>query len=212
MRHPDITLEKIHRQVAGSPILAVAHRARHGLPPELGDHGPVKVLRRGAMQAMVDRWIEDDAQVACGRNATRRMVNLLWRVAHGWSAPLVEGERLIVLFNDRGRGVYNGTMLKVLAVTGETEHGWSVDVEDDGGQRRKLSVWRQALGGGKWTSEEKPSDHVVVDFAYAITVHKSQGGEWPRFAVIDEEAHAWDHARWRYTAFTRAKEQLFIHL
>lgn len=212
MRDPQIRLEQIHRQCAGSPILAVAHAARNGIAPTLGDDGVVTVTQRGSLQAMVERWIRDDVQVACGRNRTRIAINMYWRIAMGYRARVVEGEKLIVLFNDRGRGVYNGTMLTVRAVKAETEHGWTVDVEDDGGQLKTFSIWNRAIGGGEWKSEEKPSDHVVVDYAYAITVHKSQGGSWKKFAVVDEVAHGWDHARWRYTALTRAEQRLWVHL
>ena len=48
------------------------------------------------------------------------------------------------------------------------------------------------------------------DFAYAVTVHKAQGSEWGKVAVI-EEGFPFDreeHSRWLYTACTRAAEQL----
>jgi exodeoxyribonuclease-5 len=53
-----------------------------------------------------------------------------------------------------------------------------------------------------------------VKFAYAITCHKSQGGQWP-FVVVDqgyitEEMHTVELNRWFYTAFTRAQKELFL--
>lgn len=53
-----------------------------------------------------------------------------------------------------------------------------------------------------------------VKFAYALTCHKSQGGQWPAVFVdqgylnIDELDK--DYVRWLYTAVTRATEQLFM--
>jgi ATP-dependent exoDNAse (exonuclease V) alpha subunit len=52
-----------------------------------------------------------------------------------------------------------------------------------------------------------------VKFSYAITCHKSQGGQWDTVFVeqpylpngIDK-----DHLRWLYTAITRAKEKLYL--
>jgi len=48
-------------------------------------------------------------------------------------------------------------------------------------------------------------------FAYAITVHKSQGSEWRRVFVITHQSHAKMCSReLMYTAMTRAKEELFL--
>jgi exodeoxyribonuclease-5 len=53
-----------------------------------------------------------------------------------------------------------------------------------------------------------------VKFAYAITGHKAQGGQWERVFV----EHPWrpdntidlDYLRWLYTAITRAKERVYL--
>ncbi|MCX7817860.1 MAG: AAA family ATPase [Kiritimatiellae bacterium] len=50
-----------------------------------------------------------------------------------------------------------------------------------------------------------------VKYAYALTAHKAQGGEWPR--VLVDMATVWHPAtatwfRWAYTAVTRAREEL----
>ena len=55
---------------------------------------------------------------------------------------------------------------------------------------------------------------VQVKFAYAITCHKAQGGQWKAVFVDralfgDEEMMA-DMLRWLYTAFTRATERLYL--
>ena len=50
-----------------------------------------------------------------------------------------------------------------------------------------------------------------VKFAYAITCHKSQGGQWHTVFVeqpIKANFQSQDSLRWLYTAVTRAKEQL----
>ena len=52
-----------------------------------------------------------------------------------------------------------------------------------------------------------------VKFSYAITCHKSQGGQWNTVFVeqpylpkgIDKE-----YLRWLYTAITRAQERLYL--
>jgi exodeoxyribonuclease-5 len=53
-----------------------------------------------------------------------------------------------------------------------------------------------------------------VKFAYAVTCHKSQGGQW-RSVFLDQgyftdEMLSIDYLRWLYTAFTRASEHLYL--
>ncbi|MCH7494505.1 MAG: ATP-binding domain-containing protein, partial [Candidatus Marinimicrobia bacterium] len=53
-----------------------------------------------------------------------------------------------------------------------------------------------------------------VKFAYALTCHKSQGGQWP--AVFVDQGYLTDdmvdreYLRWLYTAVTRATEELYL--
>lgn len=49
-------------------------------------------------------------------------------------------------------------------------------------------------------------------YAYAITVHKSQGSEWNKVLVMEESfpRDKTEHARWLYTACTRAAEKLVV--
>ncbi len=55
---------------------------------------------------------------------------------------------------------------------------------------------------------------VQVKFAYAITCHKAQGGQWKAVfvdrALFGDEPMTADMLRWLYTAFTRATERLYI--
>ena len=55
---------------------------------------------------------------------------------------------------------------------------------------------------------------IQVKFAYAITCHKSQGGQWPAVIVdqgyLTEEMLDVSLLRWFYTAFTRAQQELYL--
>ena len=53
-----------------------------------------------------------------------------------------------------------------------------------------------------------------VKFAYAVTCHKAQGGQWAHVYLdqgymTDDMLNA-DYVHWLYTAFTRATDQLFL--
>ncbi|RMG82088.1 MAG: ATP-dependent endonuclease [Bacteroidetes bacterium] len=53
-----------------------------------------------------------------------------------------------------------------------------------------------------------------IKFSYAITTHKSQGGQWDAVFIdqgyITEEQINTDYYRWLYTAVTRAKQKLYF--
>jgi exodeoxyribonuclease-5 len=53
-----------------------------------------------------------------------------------------------------------------------------------------------------------------VKFAYAVTCHKSQGGQWDAVFVdqgyLTEEMINVEYLRWLYTAITRAKKELYL--
>jgi ATP-dependent exoDNAse (exonuclease V) alpha subunit len=51
-------------------------------------------------------------------------------------------------------------------------------------------------------------DRLPFDYSYAVTCHKAQGGEWAHVLVIEQRVGTWDHARWAYTAASRARGRL----
>ncbi|MBP1840851.1 ATP-dependent DNA helicase [Formosa algae] len=77
------------------------------------------------------------------------------------------------------------------------------DYEDEGSNYKKFTK----------VKANKYFNSLQVKFSYAITCHKSQGGQWNTVFVeqpylpngIDK-----DYLRWLYTAVTRAKEKLYL--
>jgi len=53
-----------------------------------------------------------------------------------------------------------------------------------------------------------------VKFAYALTCHKTQGGQWEQVFIdqgfIKEEMLDREYMRWLYTAITRATKKVFL--
>ncbi len=53
-----------------------------------------------------------------------------------------------------------------------------------------------------------------VKYAYAITVHKAQGGQWEKVVVAFEPQYSGieikDYIRWTYTAISRAEKSLYV--
>ena len=63
------------------------------------------------------------------------------------------------------------------------------------------------------TKQNKYFNALQVKFSYAITCHKSQGGQWK--TVFVEQPYlpngvSKDYLRWLYTAMTRAEEKLYL--
>ena len=77
---------------------------------------------------------------------------------------------------------------------------------------KKCIDWRVAYQLGKL--KPKIGDIVPKEFAfaYAITCHKAQGSEWEKVLVVEEgfPFAKEEHARWLYTACTRASEKLVL--
>lgn len=53
-----------------------------------------------------------------------------------------------------------------------------------------------------------------LKYAYAVTCHKAQGGQWPRVFVdqgyVAEDMKDISYLRWLYTAFTRTTDRLYL--
>lgn len=101
------------------------------------------------------------------------------------------GDRVIHTKNDYELGVFNG------------EVGDVVDANS-----KALSV--------KYPDRSYPVEYSraqarVLQLAYTLTIHKSQGSEWPRVIVVAHSTHTFMLTRQLlYTAVTRAKEGVFV--
>lgn len=73
------------------------------------------------------------------------------------------------------------------------------------------------------TNKKKRAEHIAKDeffnalqvkFAYAVTCHKAQGGQWKSVFLdqgyFNEDMMSLDYLRWLYTAFTRATDKLYL--
>ena len=73
----------------------------------------------------------------------------------------------------------------------------------------EVSNYKRFLG----VKNNKFFNALQVKFSYAITCHKSQGGQWNTIFVEQPylpEGPDRDYIRWLYTAVTRAKEKLYL--
>lgn len=76
----------------------------------------------------------------------------------------------------------------------------------------------QHIKGKKHKTDAVKEDHffnaLQVKYAYAVTCHKAQGGQWKHVYVdqgyVTEERINRDYYRWLYTAVTRSESQLYL--
>lgn len=94
------------------------------------------------------------------------------------------------------------------ALTREESERLFQAVQEDYGD---ITVKRERM---KKIKEDTWYNALQVKYAYAVTCHKAQGGQWQRVFVdqgyMTEEMLTPDYYRWLYTAFTRATEVLYL--
>lgn len=109
------------------------------------------------------------------------------------SGPIREGDRVIQTKNDYTLDVFNGDIGDVVSI----EKGKVVvSMQDDKGPREVA-----------YTLEQTNSLYL----AYALTIHRSQGSEWPWIVCVVHSTHTFMLTRQLlYTAITRAREGVVI--
>lgn len=73
--------------------------------------------------------------------------------------------------------------------------------------RNRRDLWKEVMKSPYYNA-------LQVRFAYAVTCHKAQGGQWKRVFIdpgnVSDEQLGEDFYRWFYTALTRAQEKVFL--
>ena len=209
---PNAILETIHRQAADSSILRFAHAIRNDEKFTDWDDA-CRVVRGSSISA---EFLATGDVVLTGRNETRRGLNRNLRRHHGFSGVMPQqGELLMCLRNDHGRGLINGVPGRMLADVEETWDGdYLIDLAYEDTIMRRVPIdpfHFKVYQDPKMNRRQHPPHDAQFDFGYAITCHKAQGSEWPTVMVWDDKMRPNDveaRRRWIYTAATRASEKL----
>ncbi|MEV5890612.1 SF1B family DNA helicase RecD2 [Nonomuraea fuscirosea] len=213
---PRVQLTHVFRQAGGSGIIDAAHRIKAGrLPATPGGGGfwfeelddPEQVARRVAHLAMVaiprKQNVEPgQVQVLCpmrkgdtGATALGRLIQDQLNPAaddkpEHWSGSSVfrVGDRVMPIRNNYDKGVFNGETATVTAVVREER---VVELRTDDGESVSYSF-------------DELDD---LTHAYAISVHRSQGSEYPFVVapIVAESGGVMLRRKLLYTLVTRAK-------
>lgn len=210
MLEPDVRLEELHRNAG--PIAKFAEMLRKGAVARDWrlENGatPVDVREKVPQQAL-----NDADQIICAFNRTRVALN---KAIVGRKEPR-EGDRIICLDNDAEVGVFNGQQGRLQWIdTREKTLGFLptefTPAADDGSVPGEIIVRYDPDAWNNPKREKKKQQRrmrVGFDFGYAITCHKAQGDQWGKVVVIEQRYDdLWDHARWAYTAASRAVDSL----
>ncbi len=240
---PTFKLEKIHRQAEDNPIIFLSKLVReNGKLPRQGIWSP-NVFKLPWRHPKCNELFQNinfdkDVIVLCGFNKTRVKLNnmIRRRLGYTYNSPYV-GEKLICLKNNKDKGVMNGqigTLMDSVFITPDLSKmtinldGYGVyngivtlksfgkaiidfnEISKDMFLNKK-NKFRYMLK--KKENKEKIDSLDFFEFAYCISVHKSQGSEWENVVVVDENFGFGDrnqYAKWLYTAITRSRSKLFL--
>ena len=215
----DSVLEKVMRQALDNPIIRLSMDIRNSgfcNPEKYSDCSEVRIVNKNDLP--VEEWLKVD-QVLTGSNYLRRRINRFFRKQLGYEEQTpMEGEKLICLKNDfENYGLINGVPASCTQSAFVDEDGElraSVLFEDELKSELVLYThpfeahYRQNAQEEPWAMRRSLAE---FDWAYAITVHKSQGSEWRNVLLADDgffSRNFGDRKKWLYTAITRAKENL----
>jgi exodeoxyribonuclease V alpha subunit len=214
---PVVALTEIFRQAAESRIVTGAHRINRGQLPEFPEEGDksadlyfIEAEETGKALGVISKMISesipqrlgfnpiDDIQILTpmqkgelgARNLNRVMQALLnphGRETERFGTVFREGDRVMQTENDYDKEVFNGDLGRIAAID-EEQREIIVQIDD----RRVKYEFREL-------------DELA--HAYAVTIHKSQGSEYPCVIIPVHTQHFVMLQRsLLYTAVTRAKK------
>jgi exodeoxyribonuclease-5 len=231
MQEADITLEKIHRQAEGNPIIALAHRARLEGKIDVGDYSSTvrkftyathDAAEIGELTNHLFSRIHDDTLILCGRNKTRVDLNRGIRQLLDRESPEPEyGDKVVCLKNiyeNFYQPIYNGMTGTIHSIEPHKEHWYNASIEfPDEGRTYYGALCKAQFNSPTIVENVKGINFKDIgarfDFGYALTVHKAQGSQARTVVLFEERFIKSDDEQWRrwlYTAITRARENLYI--
>lgn len=217
---PAVQLERVFRQAAESDIVANAHRIRHGERPVLARaEALLRISDCVFVPAAPDRLAETAADWAaqhlpqalgCAASDVQAVAPLV-RVAQVLNSRLQA--RLNPANADRPERPHGALALRLGDRVIQTRNNYTLDVFN-GDTGRIVQVESSGLqvdfGDGRVVTYT-PDDLLDLEHAYCLTVHRSQGSEWPGVVVLVSSSFGPMLSRnLLYTALTRARRAVVL--
>jgi exodeoxyribonuclease V alpha subunit len=211
---PVVQLREVYRQARQSLIVANAHRLNRGEFPQIsndpeGDffffernaaEDVIATIKQLVQQRIVGRFgISDPREIQVltpmnrgplgTHNLNRELQNLLnpiGREIRAGDRTFREGDRVIQLRNNYDKGVFNGSIGRILGID--------------------TAKARINVGFEETHAEYELAELDELALAYAISVHKSQGSQYPAVVMPIHSSHyVMLRRNLLYTAITRAE-------
>lgn len=222
MENPDFILTQIMRQSEDNPIVMLSQMVLKGIPLLEGRYGNSEVVREFILDK---KLLTDYDQILCFTNNLRYEINNFCRgKILGYDSPIPRiNDKVICRQNNWSMekdGFYltNGTSGYIVDLDrSELARGYYLmdfhpDYFPDGVNFEKLKVDARYM---KMVPEDQKNvmrtRNEKFEYAYAITVHLSQGSEYGHVLFIDSFFNTPELTKKaRYTAITRAVDQITI--
>ena len=239
LNNPDIFLDEIMRQALDSEIIRLSMQVRHKDPISYSTGSDAIVMSKADLNTGVLKWadqilvgtnatriaINNQMRDLLGRGNKPENGDKVICLRNYWDNfatnddPLVNGTIGYInnVYETYNRTPYwaGGDTIKVLNADFISDS--NADFGPLAMDEKQILTGERCLDYKKiykLTSNWRTVHLVPMEFTYgyAITVHKSQGSEWDNVCVL-EESFPFDreeHARWLYTAITRASNKLVL--
>ncbi len=229
MQDPDYSLEIIHRQAVGSPIIKLSQIVRQTGKIPVGKFGDL-VIKYDRYDNEVFQLIEEEIEqwnpntmFLVGMNHTRIKLNQQIREIQGIHSMMpIVGDRVICLRNNWESGIYNGALgtlqyLENVYDEDGNHHWYDADLILDDGRSYFGRISKYQFNSKNSIIEVDGVNYKdmgdLFDFGYVLTVHKAQGSQASKVVLFEERSQYMDDEqwqRWLYTAVTRAETELVI--
>ena len=223
LNDPDVILTQIMRQAEGNPIIYLSQQVLKDEPLKIGVYKNSSVISSDDL----DEYKFKNADIVLtGTNRLRYNINNMFR-EHIYKGLKLDrpnvGEKIICRKNNWNRQVLENIFL-TNGMSGIVEY---VDAQSFNGKQLKIDFKPDFLNRSfkNVTIDyerlfSSPSTEInaynynrdIFEFAYAITVHLSQGSQYPNVLFLKEDIglSKEDRKKHAYTAITRASESITI--
>ena len=236
--NPHIFLDEIMRQAQENEIISLSMNIRNYTPIEYNKGKEVMVLNNKDIAAGMYNWadqiicatnkarldINNYMRSSMGRSANVEEGDKVIALVNRWDVLDTKKENALVngtignLINLKEKElkfpIYNLPNIPVIVADLVTEDEIYTDLIID---KIAIETGKKFLTNEQEyklyrNSEFRPFIPIEFNYGYAITGHKAQGSQWSKVLVFEENFPfaKEEHARWLYTATTRASSRLIL--